>query len=55
MARSTLYAQALQEYLERHGGDAITEQLNRVYERESSQLEPDFAAMQVKPARENWD
>ena len=40
MSRSQLYSQALQEYLERHDDDSITEALNKIYATQPSTLDP---------------
>jgi len=37
--RSRLFTEALQEYVARHGGKAVTEQLNAVYAEEHSDVE----------------
>jgi metal-responsive CopG/Arc/MetJ family transcriptional regulator len=54
-SRSQLYAEAIVEYLERHGPDAITESMNRVWEK----LGPGEAAFVSAAAsnvlgRESW-
>jgi metal-responsive CopG/Arc/MetJ family transcriptional regulator len=46
MPRSQLFAEALQEYLVRHGTEAITAKLDQVYEVENSTLEKPLAAAQ---------
>lgn len=53
MARSALYAEALQEYLERHRGTGVTEQLDQVYSDQSSALDPGLAALQRKSVLES--
>lgn len=53
--RSRLFATALQEYLARHQGRRITEQLDRAYEHESSALPPDLRRAQSRSLRrESW-
>jgi metal-responsive CopG/Arc/MetJ family transcriptional regulator len=53
--RSRLFATALQEYLARHRDHRITEQLDRVYEHESSALPPDLRRTQARSLRrEPW-
>ncbi|HUG89350.1 MAG TPA: hypothetical protein VML55_00865 [Planctomycetaceae bacterium] len=47
MSRSELYTRAVQEFLEVHRHDAITQQLNEVYRDEDSSLDPVLAAMQA--------
>jgi metal-responsive CopG/Arc/MetJ family transcriptional regulator len=40
--RSQLFAEALQEYIARHGSAAVTEKLNQVYASEESALDEDL-------------
>lgn len=47
MPRSQLFAEALADYLETHGPDAITRALDEVYSQESSHLDVDLAAAQL--------
>jgi metal-responsive CopG/Arc/MetJ family transcriptional regulator len=55
LSRSELYAKALQAYLKRHNRDQILLQLNQVYARESSELDPVMARMQfMSLLREDW-
>lgn len=49
--RSRLFATALQEYLARHQGRRITEQLDQVYEHESSALPPALRHTQTRSLR----
>ncbi len=44
--RSQLFAEALEEYLAHHGPDAITAQLDRVYDSERSELDEQFIRAQ---------
>ena len=44
--RSQLFAEALEEYLAQHGPEAITAQLDRVYDSERSQLDEPFIRTQ---------
>lgn len=39
ISRSELYATALRHYLQMHGSDAITEQLNAIYDTEPGTLD----------------
>ena len=56
MSRSQLYAQALEAYVESESGDEITEQLNRVYSKISSRLEPDLERAALEVLRnERWE
>ena len=55
VSRSELYARALKEYLDSQRSRNTTEALNRVYDSESSQLDPVVAAMQwTSLGREKW-
>lgn len=45
--RSKLYAEAIAQYLERHGGSAVTAKLNAVYSEQPSEVEPEFAYAQA--------
>jgi metal-responsive CopG/Arc/MetJ family transcriptional regulator len=47
-SRSHLYAKALATFLEQHPADYITDQLNKVYPDESSQLDQVVFDMQMK-------
>jgi len=44
--RSQLYAEAIAQYLERHGGSAVTTKLNAVYSEQPSQVPAEFARAQ---------
>ena len=48
MSRSELYANAVREYLERHGRDDVTEKLNAVYDDPEGDyaVDPALARMQ---------
>jgi metal-responsive CopG/Arc/MetJ family transcriptional regulator len=53
--RSKLYADAIAQYLERHGGAAVTAKLNAVYSEQPSNVEPEFANAQSAVLRnEAW-
>ncbi len=53
--RSQLFTEALKEYLDQHGADAITAQLDRVYESESSALDqPLIQAQSAVLTDEAW-
>jgi flagellin-specific chaperone FliS len=55
MSRSQLYAQALEAYVDSESGDEITEQLNRVYSKISSELEPGLERAALEILRnERW-
>ena len=44
--RSRLFADALSEYLSRHGAEEITDKLNQVYAEQGSSLDPALARAQ---------
>ena len=46
MSRSQLYAAAIDAYLRSRRDDGVTEALNRIYEKEPSELAPDLARLQ---------
>ena len=53
--RSQLFAEALQEYVSRHGGDAITAKLNEVYAVEDSTVDAPWVQAQLAAIdRETW-
>lgn len=55
VSRSQLYASALKEFLDRRKADAITEKLNEVYSKESSELDPALARAQFEAiGEERW-
>ncbi|MEQ8971194.1 MAG: hypothetical protein RIE73_12460 [Coleofasciculus sp. C1-SOL-03] len=47
LSRNQLYAMALQDYLQAHKQDQITQQLDAVYGDESSSLDPLFVQLQA--------
>ena len=47
MPRSQLFAEALSAYLETHGTEAITAALNRVYDKQDSNLDSDLNQAQL--------
>lgn len=46
VSRSQLYASALESFVQRHRDETVTEALNRVYDQESSSLDPVISALQ---------
>ncbi len=48
MSRSQLYTRAIQEFVELHGAENVTERLDRVYSENPSTLDPGFVEMQRK-------
>jgi metal-responsive CopG/Arc/MetJ family transcriptional regulator len=53
VSRSELYATALRQYLQEHGSEGITEQLDEVYGTESDGLDPTVARLQARSLPEN--
>ena len=47
LPRSQIFAEALSEYLSRHGDDAVTAKLNEVYSAEESAVEPALVQAQA--------
>ena len=57
MSRSELYVSAVREYIERHGREGITEELNEVYgdSDNDSTLDPALAHMQsASLPKDSW-
>jgi metal-responsive CopG/Arc/MetJ family transcriptional regulator len=55
LSRSQLYAKALHEYLQTHGGQTITKKLDEVYLNESSAIDPAITKAQAEVwSREEW-
>lgn len=57
VSRSELYVNAIRDYLERHSGERITEQLNEVYSdsRADGDLDPALMNAQTKTVgRDDW-
>jgi metal-responsive CopG/Arc/MetJ family transcriptional regulator len=55
VSRSELYATAIEEYLQAHRDEAITQALNRVYGEDDSSLDPALAALQAAALpRDDW-
>jgi metal-responsive CopG/Arc/MetJ family transcriptional regulator len=55
VSRSELYANAVSEYLKQHKGEGLTEKLNQVYSKESSNLDPVLQALQsASIEEESW-
>jgi metal-responsive CopG/Arc/MetJ family transcriptional regulator len=48
LSRSQLYADALAAYLSTRGAAAVTAKLDSIYPRESSKLDTELAALQLK-------
>jgi len=55
LSRSELYTKALKAYLKKYNRNQILHQLNQVYPKESSELDPVMARMQFTSLdREDW-
>ncbi len=55
VSRSELYAKAIAEFLKRQQADTITERLNAVYSRRSSNLDPGLDRAQFKSLeKDSW-
>ncbi len=55
MSRSQLYTNAVSEFLRRHFSDAVTEELDRIYALESSELDPTTQALQIAGlSKDEW-
>lgn len=54
ISRSQLYTRALAELLEKRREDRITEELDRLYAREPSSLDPALARLQTASLPEDW-
>jgi len=55
MTRSALFTQAVDEYLQHHRDDDVTQKLNEVYASEDSSLDPVFARLQsLSLPKEEW-
>jgi metal-responsive CopG/Arc/MetJ family transcriptional regulator len=46
LSRSELYAKAVDEFLQRHRNEGVTKELDKIYAKESSQLDPALQAIQ---------
>mgnify|MGYP001602348396 FL=1 len=54
-SRSAIFSAAAQEYVQRHRGDDVTRQLNEVYAKEDSALDPLLERMQmISLPKEAW-
>jgi metal-responsive CopG/Arc/MetJ family transcriptional regulator len=55
ISRSQLYANAVAEYLRDHQNDGVTEKLNEIYKKESSELDPICYAFQFSSIqKDEW-
>ena len=55
MTRSALFTVAVDEYLQQHREDDVTQKLNEVYATEDSSLDPVFARLQsLSLPKEEW-
>jgi metal-responsive CopG/Arc/MetJ family transcriptional regulator len=54
-SRSNLYAKAIASFLEQHPKNYITDQLNKIYEKNSSELDSKISAIQFNSInKEEW-
>jgi len=54
VSRSRVYAQALDEFVKKHGGSGVREALDAVYGRKRSGLDPVLTDLQAEALREDW-
>ena len=55
MTRSALFTVAVDEYIQHHRNDDVTEKLDKVYATEDSSLDPVFARLQsLSLPKEDW-
>jgi metal-responsive CopG/Arc/MetJ family transcriptional regulator len=55
VSRSQLYTNAVSEFLRRHFGDKVTEKLNEIYDKESSELDSVTRALQyARLGKDEW-
>jgi antitoxin MazE6 len=55
ISRSQLYVRALEAFVLAHRDEAVTAALNRIYEAESSELDPVLASIQsASLSRDEW-
>lgn len=55
ITRSALFTAAVDEYVQRHRGEDVTRQLNEIYEKEYSSLDPVLAKLQaITLPKEEW-
>lgn len=55
LSRSALFTRAVEEFLSHHRHEGVTERLNRVYERDDSQVDAVIAQLQsASIPREKW-
>lgn len=54
VSRSRLYAQALEEFVQKHQKKGVRAALDEVYEAESSDIDPGLADLQARALKEKW-
>jgi metal-responsive CopG/Arc/MetJ family transcriptional regulator len=55
LSRSELYAKAVAEFLQKHRNEGVTRELDKIYSKESSQLDPVLQAIQSASIdKEEW-
>jgi hypothetical protein len=55
ISRSKLYTLAVEEFIESHSDEQVTELLNQVYDTEDSSIAPDILHAQLKVSDEDAD
>jgi metal-responsive CopG/Arc/MetJ family transcriptional regulator len=56
ISRSRLYATAVEAFVRQHSDEDVTEQLNKVYAKASSKLDPGLEAASLEALRrERWE
>lgn len=54
VSRSRLYAQALEDFVQKHRKKGVRAALDEVYETEPSDLDPGLADLQARALQEKW-
>jgi hypothetical protein len=54
VSRSRVYAQALEEFVEKYRGESAREALEAVHGRQRSELDPILSDLQARALREKW-
>jgi metal-responsive CopG/Arc/MetJ family transcriptional regulator len=54
VSRSRLYAQALEDFVQKHRKKSVRAALEELYETEPSEIDPGLADLQAHALREKW-
>jgi hypothetical protein len=54
VSRSRVYSQALEDFVKKHRGKRVRDELDAVYRKESSDLDPVLTDLQAQALREEW-